>query len=329
MNPILLSTFFISFFCTFLSLPFWIRKAKQIGLVWEDMNKPKRAKNVAGSGGLMVLLGASIGILSYIAIQTFYFKTEIIPSEIFALLTTVLFAGFIGFVDDLLGWRHGGLSRRSRIILLLFAAIPLMVINAGDSTMMGIDFGIIYPLLIIPIGVAGATTTYNFLAGFNGLEAGQGIILLSAMAILTYITGHAWLSVAAICMICSLLAFYIFNYFPAKVFPGDVLTYCIGALIASIAILGHAEKIAVFFFIPYIIETILKIRGKLEKQSFGKPNQDGSLEQPYEKIYGLEHLAIKVLKKIKPSKKVYEKEVVFLIHAFQIIIIILGFLIFL
>ena len=47
---------------------------------------------------------------------------------------------------------------------------------------------------------------------------------------------------------------------------------------------------------------------------------------PYEKIYGLEHLSILILKKIKPSKKVFEKEVVYLINGFQILIIILGFL---
>jgi hypothetical protein len=49
---------------------------------------------------------------------------------------------------------------------------------------------------------------------------------------------------------------------------------------------------------------------------------------PYKKIYGLEHLAIYILKKIKPSKKVYENDVVYLIHGFQIFIIILAFFIF-
>ena len=127
-------------------------------------------------------------------------------------------------------------------------------------------------------------------------------------------------------MVASLIAFYIFNKYPAKVFPGDILTYSIGALIASIAILGDIEKIAVFFFIPYIIETGLKLRGKLVKESFAKVNKDGSLEMPYKKIYGLEHLAILILKKTKPSKKVYEKDVVYLINGFQILIIILGFL---
>ncbi len=174
----------------------------------------------------------------------------------------------------------------------------------------------------------GATTVFNFLAGFNGLEAGQGILILSALAIVTYITGSSWLTVVTLCLVVSLFAFYIFNVNPARVFPGDVLTYLIGAAIAVIAVLGDAEKIALFFFIPYFLEMILKLRGKLEKHSFGKPNPDGSLEEPYAKIYGLEHLAIRILKKIKPNKKAYENEVVYLINAFQALIIIIGFILF-
>jgi hypothetical protein len=65
------------------------------------------------------------------------------------------------------------------------------------------------------------------------------------------------------------------------------------------AILGNMEKIAIFFFIPYIVEVILKSRGRLKKESFAKPNKDNSLEMPYNKIYGLEHFAIWALKKIK------------------------------
>jgi UDP-N-acetylglucosamine--dolichyl-phosphate N-acetylglucosaminephosphotransferase len=99
-------------------------------------------------------------------------------------------------------------------------------------------------------------------------------------------------------------------------------------MIACMAILGNIEKIAVFFFTPYIIETILKLRGGLKKESFAKLNDDGSLEMPYEKIYGLEHMAIYILKKIKPGKKVYEKDVVYLINAFQVLIVILGIIIF-
>ena len=332
MEPLILFAIVVGFFATYLTMPFWIKKAKQIGLVWQDMNKVNHPKNVAGSGGLIVLFGAVLSILVYVAINVFIFKTgEEILIKIFVLLTVLFLSALVGLIDDLFGWQKGGLSARSRMILILIAAIPLMVINAGSSNVIlpffgFLELGIWYPLLFIPIGIIGATTTYNFLAGYNGLEAGQGMILLIALAIVTYLTGNAWLSIIALCMVASLFGFYIFNRSPARVFPGDVLTYTVGALIASIAILGNIEKIAILFFIPYIIETILKSRGKLVKHSLAKVNPDGSLEMPYRKIYGLEHLAIKILKKIKHDGKAYENEVVYLIHGFQIVIILITFL---
>jgi len=328
MNLILLLPLLLSFFVGLFLIPFWIKKAKEIGLIWEDMNKPEHPKNVAGSGGIGVFLAFILGTFMYIAIKTFYFKSTDNIIEIFASLSVILVIAFIGILDDLLGWRKGGLSIRSRLVLLFFASIPLIVINAGESTLFGINLGLFYPLVIIPVGVIGASATFNFLAGYNGLESSQGIIILTALSVLTFLTGDKWLSIIGLCMVASLIPFYLFNKCPAKVFPGNILTYSVGALIATIAILGNLEKIAVFFFIPYIMETVLKSRGKLVKHSFAKVNPDGSLEMPYEKIYGVEHLAIYILKKIKPSKKVYEKDVVLLINSFQILIIIIGILLF-
>lgn len=334
MEAILLVTIFISFFCTYLTMPFWIRKARRIGLVWRDMNKPKQLKNIAGSGGLVVVFGFLLGVLLYIAIKTFYFKNDgEITSYIFAIFSVLFFSLIVGFVDDLFGWQKGGLSVRSRVLLILLAAIPLVVINAGESTVLGINLGILYPLIVVPVGVLGATMTFNMLAGYNGLEAGQGIIILSALAIVTFLTGNSWLSIVALCMVASLFAFYIFNRNPAKIFPGDVLTYAVGALIASIAILGNIEKIALFFFIPYFLEVILKIRGKINikssgfVQNFGVPNSDGSLELRYKKIYSVTHLALFILKKFK--KKVYENDVTHFVYMLQIVIVLLGFLFFL
>ena len=127
-------------------------------------------------------------------------------------------------------------------------------------------------------------------------------------------------------MVIPLFIFYFFNKVPAKVFPGDILTYSVGSLIAIMAILGGFEKIAVFVFIPFIIEIILKSRGGLKKQSFGLPQKDSSLKMPYPKVYGLTHLSILILSKFK--SKVYEKEVVYLIFSFQILIIILAYFLF-
>jgi len=331
MEFILSISIIISFFLTLIILPKWIKKCRKVGLLWEDMNKYQNPRNVAASGGIVVVMCFILGVLFYVATRTFIFNLNETTLSIFALLSVILILTIIGLVDDLLGWKHGGLSARFRLFLALMASIPLVVINAGHHTIIFPFFGkialdILYPLLVIPIGVVGATTTYNFLAGFNGLESGQGIIILTFLSFIAYITGSAWLSLIGLCMVASLLVFYFYNKYPAKVFPGDSLTWAIGALIASMAILGNFEKIAVFIFIPYIIETILKLRGRLKKQSFATPQKDGNLEMPYKKIYGLTHLSLLILKKFK--KRVYEKDVVYLIFIFQIIICLSSLIIF-
>lgn len=331
MNNLLLVSVFLSFLLSFYALPKWIKKCREVGFLWEDMNKVSKNKSVAASGGIIVVISFVVGVLSYIAMKTFILGGDGEITKIFALLAVILILALVGFVDDVLGWTFRGLSIRFRLFLAFIASIPLVVINAGSEIInipfFGvIDLGFYYPLLLIPIGIAGATTTYNFLAGFNGLESGQGIIILSFLSFVAYKTGNSWLSVVGLCMVASLIVFYFYNKFPAKVFPGDILTYSIGALIACMAILGNFEKIAVFVFIPYIIETFLKLRGNLTKQSFGKANEDGSLELPYGKIYGMTHLSLKILKKFK--NKVYEKEVVYLIFAIQILICFLALFIF-
>ena len=322
--------FAVSFFLTLIIMPYWIRKAHQIKLVWGDMNKYE-SRLVAGSGGVIVLGSFIVGVLFFIAYRIFYLQVSDYLVEILSLLVTMTLLGGIGLIDDLLGWQHGGLSRRSRILLVSLASLPLMAINAGKASMdlavFGVvDFGLVYPLVLIPLGIAGASATFNFLAGFNGLEAGQGILILGALSVAAYFTGNHWLAVIGICMIASLLGFLLFNFFPAQVFPGDCLTYPVGGMIAIMAILGNFEKIAVWFFIPVIIEVVLKARGRFVKPSFGKPQKNGSLETPYPELYGLTHVALWVQKRLGLVPT--ERRAVLLIWGFQLIIILIGFIIF-
>ena len=328
MEYLLIISVLVSFLLTVLLLPKWIKICRKIGLVWENMNKFGHPKNIAASGGIVVIMAFVLGVLTYLALKTFVFSGQIKALEIFALLSVILILGIVGMTDDLLGWKNKGLSMRIRLLLAAAASIPLVVINAGTHSMAlpfigSVDFGILYPLVLIPLGIVGAGTTYNFLAGFNGLESGQGILILSFLSFVAYITGSAWLAVVGLCMVASLIGFYYFNNVPAKVLPGDIMTYSIGALIAGMAILGDFEKIAFIVFIPYIFEVILKLRGGLKKHSFGIPDKKGGLDLPYDKIYGLEHLAILILNKFGRAT---ERKVTYLIHAFQIVFILIAFL---
>ena len=311
----------ISFLTTLIITPKWIRKAPEIGLHGYDMNKPGKPK-VAEMGGICVVFGFVLGMLIYIGLMTFDLHN---PKyiDILAVLCTVLMTCIIGMMDDLLGWKKG-LKQWHKPIFTLFAALPMMVVNAGHSTMNlpivgNIDWGILYPLLIVPIGIVGASNAYNMLAGYNGLEAGMGVIILFVLGYVGMMNGKTDASILALVMVGALLAFLYFNWYPAKVFPGDTMTYSVGALVACVAILGDMEKIAILLFIPYVIDFILPMRKRLKVEAFAKVNEDGSLEQPYDKIYDITHLAIAVLRNVK--QKVYERDVVEFIYLIEIVMV--------
>lgn len=311
----------ISFISTFYILRIWIKKALRNGIVGPDMNKPGKPL-VAEMGGICVVFGFVFGLLLFIGLQTFIYKiNNPITLAIFAVLCTVLLIAIIGMTDDLLGWKTG-LPQWLKPLLAIPAAIPLMVINAGNTWMelpfIGeINWGIIYPLIIIPLAIMCASNGFNILAGYNGLEAGMGIIILTTLGAFAYYTNKIEVAALAFCMAGALLAFLWFNWYPAKVFPGDSLTYPVGALIACIAVFGDLEKIALILFIPYIIDFILVLRSRCKGEAFAKVCDDGSLDQPFDRITHMTHFALASVKKMRGV--VHEKDVVVFIYGIEVI----------
>lgn len=317
----LLLLFGVSFFVTFISLPSWIRRARKTCFIGKDVHKHNI--EVAELGGITVVLGVVISLLIYIALETFYFNGSS-SSFLLAAIATILIAAMIGMTDDMLGWKIG-LRQREKVLLTLFVPIPLMVVNAGVSTMrfpfLGtMELGLLYPLLILPIGVVVATNAFNMIAGYNGLEAGMGVIILSTLGFLSWKTGNIQVTIIAFSTVFALVAFLLYNRYPSKVFPGDVLTYPVGAIAAIVAILANLERFAVMLFSPYAIEVFLKARGKFRPKWPAKVLEDGSLAVK-EKCYSVPHLAISVLRKVKGNAR--EQEVVAAVLIFELAVALL------
>lgn len=309
----------ISFLIALYVLPYWITRARKANLTGQDMHKTDK-KQVAEMGGVIVLLGFLAGILSYIAIRIFVFNTNTHITQILAILTAILIAGTIGLIDDILGWKIG-LKQWQKPLLTVLVAAPIMAVNAGTRVMSipligQIDLGMIYPLIIIPAFILVGTNGFNMLAGYNGLEAGMGIIVLSTLAYFSWLNNSPWLSVVALCMVSTLVAFWLFNKYPAKIFPGDTLTYSVGALCAVIAIFANLEKIFLILLIPYIIQFFLKLRGRFKKESFAQIKENKTLVPKYKKIYGLENLIVKILNKL--NIKTTEKKVVYTLYLLEL-----------
>ena len=322
----------LSFFLTLFLTKKWIKSANAAKLVGKDMNKHNHPL-IPRSGGLVVSIVICFSLLIYIFLKTFPIlgtqASHVV--EVFAISATILLAGFIGFIDDVLGWKEG-LSQLQKVLLTIPIALPLTVMNVDQSVILipflgNVDLGLLYPLLVVPFGVIGSTNGFNLLAGYNGLETGMGLVIFAVFGFTGLIVGKLWIALIAFIVYACLLAFLAFNWYPAKVFPGNSFSYSIGALIATLAILGNMERIAVWLFIPYFLEILLYFRARVidkmgDVQAFAKPNEDGSLELPYKHIYDTTHLAIWFLKRVK--EKVYERDVVLFIIAVQALISISG-----
>jgi UDP-N-acetylglucosamine--dolichyl-phosphate N-acetylglucosaminephosphotransferase len=297
-NPWLPATTVLAFVVTLVAVPRWAVLARRAGQVGVDVHKVDRP-TIPEMGGVPVLLGFMLGLFFYIAVRTFvFFDAPGINSELLAVLCTVLLAALIGLIDDLLGWKMG-LGRWHRLALALVASFPLVAVNAGSGTLalpLGgeLELGLLYPLVAVPAVVVISSNGFNIVAGFNGLEAGMGVIMLTALGIAA---ADAWVTVLSGIMVAALLAFLWYNRVPARVLPGNVLTYAVGGLLGAVAILGNAEHTLAVLFVPYLAEFLLKTRGGLRVESFAEPGPAGELNNLHGRWYGLTHVAVALLRR--------------------------------
>lgn len=305
-------------------LDWWLRTAPRLGFTGRDMNKLGEHVAVEASG-IWVILSSVFGILLYVALDIYAGgEKDVIP--LLSIVLTLLLAGLLGFFDDILGWKKG-INPLKRVLFTVPISLPLVAVKAGCSVielpLIGtLNLGLLYPLIVVPLGVLGASNAFNMLAGYNGLEALQGLILLASASILLVARRNLDAICVIVPVISSILVFYIlYNRYPARAFPGNSFTYGIGAFYASLAIYWNFEKYAIYTYTLYFLELALFVRGLLNgvyKENFGRVQGDGSLLPPYDKSYSVTHLAIKLAMRIKG--KCYETDVVKLIVALQVLI---------
>jgi len=296
-------------------LPKWIDRMKFRKITGKDMNKLNGGK-VAEMGGVSVIFGFCAAMLAAIFLSTYSGIFELNNTVLFASLATILIIGLIGLVDDIIGWKQG-IRKWQHALIPVFAALPMMAIAAGTTALkipfLGeVNFGILYSLLLVPIGITGASNAFNMLAGMNGLEAGQGIIIVGSLTGLALLTGQMEAVIIGIGMTAALIAFLKYNWSPAKVFGGDSLTLMTGASIAVISIIGNMEKIGIMFLALYFVELVLKARHKFQSECFGIPQKDGTLK-PLTKDGSLTQL-------IMSRGRFTEKQVVYIIFGMQLVI---------
>ncbi len=281
---------------------------ERVGILGIDQQKPEKPR-IATSGGVLVISGVLLSGFLFIGVNTFFLNKTTNLSYLLAAYNSILIITMVGFLDDInmraspiknkgLNSHRIGLKQWQKPLLTLPAAIPLMAVRAGDTTMSlpflgDVEFGIFYPLILIPLAVVFVSNATNMLAGMNGLEAGLGFTSILTLGVYAFSIGSTEAAIIALTASFGLLAFLKYNWYPAKFLPGDSLTYLIGACFVSVVIIGNMERFGIIIFMPWIIEFFLKLRSKFKARSLGNLQKDGTLSAPYKNIYSLTHLVMK------------------------------------
>ena len=280
----------VAFLGTYLTTPRIARRLHIRNITGIDLHKKSRPE-IPTMGGVTIAGGYFVGMLFLLAL----FNDLLAP--ISAAASSILMICMVGMIDDILD-----LSKKTRVILPIIASLPLMVEVSTDRTMLipligRVSFGVLYPLVLVPIGVVAASNLTNMLAGLNGLEVGMGSIAVFSLIV------SAWIAEKWTCMLIltpmlgALLAFLAYNIYPSRVFPGNSGTYLIGAVIAAAVILGDMEMIGVIALLPYIAEFFVKMSGRFQGECYGVLNSDGTLSPPNpNKVDSLTHLMMRLHK---------------------------------
>ncbi|KAF7299059.1 UDP-N-acetylglucosamine--dolichyl-phosphate N-acetylglucosaminephosphotransferase [Mycena indigotica] len=219
-------------------------------------------------------------------------------------LLSLLIATVLGFLDDVfdIRWRH-------KIPIPIIASIPLLMVYYAEKGNTNVVvplplrflFGTLVnlgPLYYIYMSLLStfATNSFNILAGINGSEVSQAVIIALSVILndLLYLpwpldfriplhllgshteveVGGVWSAGMAygsrelverhlfslyfmLPLLAVCLGFMYHNWYPARAFPGDTLCYVTGMAFAVVGIQAHFSKTLLLFFLPQIFNFVL------------------------------------------------------------------------
>ncbi|CAB0013657.1 unnamed protein product [Nesidiocoris tenuis] len=180
----------------------------------------------------------------------------------------------LGFADDVLNlkWRH-------KLLLPTVATLPLLMVYyvISNSTIIivpkplrylfgfSVDLGVLYYVYMSLLAVF-CTNAINILAGVNGLEAGQSLVIAASIVLFNFceLSSDLWrthqFSIFFLApFIAVTLALLKHNWYPAKIFVGDTYCYFAGMTFAVVGILGIFSKTVLLFFIPQVINFLYSV----------------------------------------------------------------------
>jgi phospho-N-acetylmuramoyl-pentapeptide-transferase len=257
---------------------------------------PKAHQKKAGTptmGGLLIAISIVVPTLLWADLSNLFIWI--------AVFSTCAFAA-IGFADDyikVVNRRNLGLTSKAKMGLQIAASILIAVAliametRGAYSTKLMVPFikqfhpdlvieklvnsPALWPMAFLPfvafvvLVIVGSSNAVNLTDGLDGLAIGCTVIAAGALAVLTYVSGHATfaqylelqrmplageLTIFCGAMVGSAIGFLWYNAHPAEVFMGDVGSLALGGAIGTVAVMIKQELLLPFIGGIFVIEAL-------------------------------------------------------------------------
>ena len=270
-------TLLVSFIIPVIALPFFIKYLKKhnVGqkIRQEGPDLHQHKMGTPTMGGIMVILTLIIVGLLLVPYNKYV---------LWSLAATVGF-GLIGLIDDLIKYlkkRSLGLLTMQKLFLQIALAL-IIAYGVQQNTDLGreiylpflknsIDLGIMFMPFVVLVMVS-SVNAVNLTDGLDGLAAGLIIIAMLSFALIAYMQNILPMSLFSLIVALTSFGFLIYNFYPAKIFLGDVGSLALGGALASVAIFTRMELFLLIIGGVFVIETLsvilqvasVKLRGKI------------------------------------------------------------------
>ena len=244
-----------------------IKVKQKVSIYLEKTHKSK--DGTPTMGGLIFIVPTIISAIILLLMGKMNFG-----ENIFIVLFVFISHAILGFMDDYLSIKrrnNEGLTEFQKlagqlVISLVFFYIFMKTGNEPTINIhtlgINIDLGWLYGIFLLFILVA-SSNAVNLTDGLDGLAGGLSAIAFFALGIISwgaaYVSGSQDIAIFCFILIGSLIGFLFFNTYPAKVFMGDTGSLCLGATMASIAIITNHEITLIVIAGVFVIETLTAI----------------------------------------------------------------------
>ncbi len=230
-----LLSFVVTFFCIF-----WFIKGKASWVLDYPNSRSLHTEPVPRIGGLGLLLGVVV---------TWLLFSVVLP---LALWIGIVFLVLVSLVDDI--WHAPVWCRLT---------IQSMVAAGFSSILLYDTYGGVV-VLLVSVAIIWMSNLYNFMDGSDGLAGGMTLIGFGYYGLFSFQAGSYEFAMVNFSIAAAAMAFLCHNFYPARIFLGDVGAIPLGFLAAVLGVVGWLDGLwslwlPILVFSPFIADSTVTL----------------------------------------------------------------------